>query len=115
VALAHITGASTKASLLIQIQEAPHTSETMVLVQLQLGETHQATELAAVTVLVQLQLGETHQATELAAVTVLVQLQLGETLLTQSVLAPDGVANHLAYKTPSLRRGCFICPPNKRT
>ena len=95
MALAHITGASTKASLLIQIQEAPHTSETMVLVQLQLGETHQATELAAVTVLV--------------------QLQLGETLLTQSVLAPDGVANHLAYKTPSLRRGCFICPPNKRT
>ena len=73
MALAHGTGASTRASLLIQIQEALHTSETTVLVQLQLGETHQATELAAVTVLVQLQLGETH--------------------LTQSVLATASAAN----------------------
>lgn len=92
VALAHGMGASTKASLLTRIQEALHTNETMVLVQLQLWETRQATELAAVMVLV--------------------QLQLGETLLTQSALAPDGVAKHLAYKTPSLRRGCFICLPN---
>lgn len=37
---------------------------------------------------------------------------LGEILLIQSVLAPDGVANQLASKTPSLRRGCFIRLPS---
>jgi hypothetical protein len=92
VALAHGTGASTKASLLTRIQVA--------------------LRLSATTVLDQHQLGGTHQASELAVVIDLDQHQLGETPLTQSVLAPDGAANHLAYKTPSLRRGCFICLPN---
>ena len=73
MALAHGTGASTKASLLTQIQEVLLTSETMVTVQHRLGETHQATELVAVMDLV--------------------QLQLGETLGTQSVHAPAGTAN----------------------
>jgi len=73
VELAHGTGASTKASLLTQIQEALHTSETMDSEQHQLGETHQAMELAAVMVWVQHQLGEIH--------------------LTQSVLATASAAN----------------------
>lgn len=73
MALAHGTGASIKVFLHTQIQEALHISEAMVLVQLQLGETHQATELVAVMDLV--------------------QLQLGETLGTQSVHAPAGAAN----------------------
>ena len=73
MALAHGTGASTKASLLTQIQEVLHTSETMVMVQHRLGEIHQATELAA------------------AMVTV--QHRLGEILGTQSVHAPAGTAN----------------------
>ena len=93
MALAHGTGASTKASLLTQIQEVRLTSETMVTVQHRLGELHQATELAAAMVTVQHLLGETHQATELVAVMDLVQLQLGETLGTQSVHAPAGAAN----------------------
>ena len=73
MALAHGTGASTKATLLIQIQEALHTSETMD------SEQHQ--------------LGEIHQAMEQAAVMVWVQHQLGETRLTQSVLATASAAN----------------------
>jgi hypothetical protein len=76
VALAHGMGASTKASLLTRIQEALHTNETMDSEQLQLGETHQATELAAVMVWVQHQLGETH--------------------LTQSVLATASAANQIS-------------------
>ena len=44
-------------------------------------------------VLVQLQLGATHQAMGLAAVTDSDQLQLGETHLTQSVLATASAAN----------------------
>ena len=71
--LAHTTGASTKASLLTQIQEVLHTSETMDSEQHQLGETHQAMEQAAVMVWVQHQLGEIH--------------------LTQSVLATASAAN----------------------
>jgi hypothetical protein len=39
------------------------------------------------------QLGETHQAMELAAVMVWVQHQLGEIHLTQSVLATASAAN----------------------
>ena len=73
MALAHGTGASTKASLLTQIQEVLLTSET--------------------TVTVQHRLGELHQATELAAAMVTVQHRLGEILGTQSVHAPAGAAN----------------------
>jgi hypothetical protein len=93
VALAHGTGASTKASLLTQIQAALLIIATMVLDQLQHGATHQATELVEAMVLDQHQHGETLQATELVEAMVLEQLQHGETLSTQSVHAPDGVAN----------------------
>ena len=55
----HTTGALTKAFRHIQIQEALLTSETMDSDQHQLGETHQAMELAATTVWVQHQHGET--------------------------------------------------------
>ena len=69
MALAHGTGASTKASLLTQIQAALLIIATTVWVQHQRGELH------------------------LLATTVWVQHQSGETLSTQSVHAPDGAAN----------------------
>jgi hypothetical protein len=103
VALAHGTGASTKASLPTQIQAALRTIATMVLDQNQLGVTHQATELVEAMVLDQLQHGVTHQATELVEAMVLDQHQHGETLSTQSVHAPDGVANHLIKNTLASR------------
>ena len=73
MALAHGTGALTKASLLTQIQEVLHISEIMVMVQHRLGEIHQAMEQAAVMVTAQHRLGEIH--------------------LTQSVLATASAAN----------------------
>ena len=87
-------------------------SAIMGTAQLQLGETHLVTELAAAMDWAQLQVGETRQATDQAAAMDSVQHRLGETRLIQSVLVQVGIANFLTLKnTLSLERVFLFVHP----
>jgi hypothetical protein len=88
VALAHGTGALTKASRLTQIQVALLTIETTALVQAQNGEQHHPVAM------------------------VWAQLPHGAIHSTQSALAQDYAAKFQKIKTTLLIGVVFISPPN---